>query len=120
MKRSQDIAMVALIVLVGVVVVFIATQGDRATTAGAIGFLFMTLGWVGMYFLLKRELPDHPLAKVSYVRVDVMPGGRARRSRALLDLVATHWTRHGMDLWMGLLVSGLVMIIAAVLWKWLG
>jgi hypothetical protein len=48
---------------------------DRVLILGACGFALFTLAWTGMFFRLKRELPEHALVDATYLQ----PSHRFRR-----------------------------------------
>jgi hypothetical protein len=98
--------------MVGLAAVIIAAMARRSPwpeTLVGVGFLAFTAGWVGMYFRLKRESPEHPLAKATLI-------GR-RAARRLFDLIGLHWRRHGLDIWTSLLIAGLVVFALSFVWR---
>lgn len=73
---------------------------------GGIGFSLMTGSWFAIYLRVRRELPDHPLAKANYFSPplrDLFVGTR----------LVTFYNRHyGLDMRSSGLLIGLAMFIA--------
>ncbi len=92
-------------------VVVLVNQSSWPEAAGAFGFLLFTLGWIGMHRRLPRELPDHLLARTSYVL-----GPRGSRRRNFFALISLHWERHRFDTWTALLSLGLLMLVGVLAW----
>ena len=109
MRSAHDAILVGLVGLAAVMAVVVARRSQWPETLMGVGFLAFTAGWVGMYFRLKRELPEHPLAKATLI-------GR-RAARRLFDLIGLHWTRHGLDIWTSLLIAGLVVFALSYVWR---
>jgi hypothetical protein len=51
---------------------------DPMLTLGVCGFALFTFAWVGMYFRLKRELPEHALVAATYLNLSTGIVGRRR------------------------------------------
>ena len=110
---TNDIMMRILLgVVVLVTILALAQQPFNFTVAlGAVGFLLLTVGWVTMYFRLRRDLPEHALVGATYFAM-------FRRSRAVSNmfrLIAFHFERHGLDLRSFALVAGVVLLAAAAM-----
>ena len=109
MRSAHDAILVGLVGLAAVMAVVVARRSQWPETLLGVGFLAFTAGWVGMYFRLKRELPEHPLAKATLF-------GRRAAGR-LFDLIGLHWKRHGLDIWTSLLIAGLVVFALSFVWR---
>jgi hypothetical protein len=82
---------------------------------GACGFALFTFAWVGMYFRLKRELPDHALVDATYLNFPTAFGGKRRAGfRNMLALIQFHFNRHRIDPSSMLLIAGLMMLAASL------
>jgi hypothetical protein len=118
MNRTNDVVMWMLIGLASIITIAIILQRpvDWLAILVACGFTLFTIGWAGMYFQLKRELPDHPLVRASYIN---LPVGLGRRRRAgtynMFRLVGFHFERRRIDLWSLLLAAGLAMMAASLI-----
>ncbi len=102
MKRTNDVFMFLLIGLASIVVIVAILQRPLAPVLilGAGGFALFTLAWVGMYYRLKRELPEHALVAATYLNPSTGFGGRRRIGfRNLLALIRFHFERHRIDPW---------------------
>jgi hypothetical protein len=118
MKRTNDILMFLLIGLASIVTIVAVLQRplDWVLTLGACGFAFLTFAWVGMYFRLKREQPDHALVDATYLNLPIGFGGRRRAGfRNMLALIQFHFKRHRFDPWSLLLIAGLAMLAASLI-----
>jgi len=118
MKRTNDFFMFVLIGLTSVITLAVLVQGsaDRVLILGAGGFAFFTFAWVGMYFRLKRELPEHPLVGATYLNNPFgVGGGRRAGLRNMLRLIQLHFERHSMDRWLTLLIGGVAMLAASLI-----
>jgi hypothetical protein len=110
MKRGQDIAIIASIAVVAILTGLMVIRSEWRYAALGMGFLSSTLGAAGMYFRLRRELPDHPLARARYGGWD-----ETERNRNFFALIRVHWSRHRVDIWTALLAVG-ILIMGAVAW----
>ena len=118
MKRTNDFLMWLLIGLASIVTIVALLQRplDWVLTLGACGFALFTFAWVGMYFRLKRELPDHALVDATYLNVPTAFGGKRRAGfRNMLALIQFHFKRHRIDPWSLLLIAGLAMLAASLI-----
>lgn len=118
MKRTNDILMFLLIGLASIVMIVALLQRplDWLLILSACGFALFTLAWVGMYFRLKRELPEHALVDATYLNLSTGIGGRRRAGfRNMLALIQFHFKRHRIDPWSMLLIAGLVMLAASLI-----
>ena len=118
MKRSNDFLMWLLIGLVSIVTIVALLQRplDWVLILGACGFALFTLAWVGMYFRLKRELPDHALVNATYLNLSIGIVGKRRAGfRNMLALIQFHFKRHRFDPWSLLLIAGLAMLAASLI-----
>ena len=80
------------------------------------GLALFTLAWVGLYFRLKRELPEHALVDATYLNCSTGFGGRRRAGfRNMLALIQFHFERHRRDRWSMLLIAGVVMLAASLI-----
>ena len=113
MRRTNDYLMFLLIGLVSIITLAVLLQRpvDRVLVLGACGFALFTLAWVGMYFRLKRELPEHALVDATYL--NFFAGWRRAGFRNMLALIQLHFERHRIDLWSMLLIAGVVMLAAS-------
>jgi hypothetical protein len=117
MARTNFVLMLLLIALSSVIagVVFFQRPLDLTAILGAGGFALLTFGWTGMYFRLKREMPQHGLVDAMYLN---LPRGFGQR-RAGLDnvvrLIRLHFARHRVDVWSTLLIAGLGMLAASLI-----
>jgi len=118
MKRTNELLMFTLAGLVAIVVIAVLLQrpADWLAILGACGFALFTFAWIGMYFRLKRELPEHALVEASYLNLGF---GLGRRRRAgfhnMLRLIRLHFERHGIDRWSTLLIAGLAIVAASAI-----
>jgi hypothetical protein len=118
MKRTNDILMFLLIGLVSIITIAVLLQRpiNLVLILGACGFAVFTLAWTGMYFRLKRELPEHALVDATYLNLPIGFGGRRHAGvRNMFRLVQFHFERHHIDRWSMLLISGLVTMLAALI-----
>ena len=118
MKRTNDILMFLLIGLASIVTIVALLQRplDWLLILSACGFALFTLAWVGMYFRLKRELPEHALVDATYLNLPTGFGGKRRAGfRNMLALIKFHFERHRIDRWSMLLIAGLVMLAASLI-----
>jgi len=118
MKRTNDFLMWLLIGLVSIVTIVALLQRplDWVLILGACGFALFTLAWVGMYFRLKRELPDHALVNATYLNLSIGIVGKRRAGfRNMLALIQFHFKRHRFDPWSLLLIAGLAMLAASLI-----
>jgi hypothetical protein len=117
MKRTNDVVMFSLIGLASIVTLAVLLQrpADPVQILAACGFMVFTLGWTGMYFRLRRELPEHVLVEATYLNFPT-GFGRQRRIgfRNMLDLIRVHFDRHHGDVWSILLIAGLVLLAASL------
>lgn len=115
-RSLQDTLIFGLIGLIALITIAILLQRpfEWRLTMVAFGFMLITIAWAGMYFRLKRELPDHPLARARFVDVRWGYRGRAKGQRLLWRLVRFHFERHRFDLWSMLLIAGLMLFLAAI------
>ena len=115
MKRTNDFLMFTLIGLASIITIVVLLQRpvDWMLILGACGFTLFTVAWTGMYFRLKRELPDHTLVAATYLN---LPTGVGRQRRAgfrnMFRLIQFHFERHRIDGWSMLLIAGLAMMLA--------
>ena len=118
MTRTNDYLMFLLIGLVSIITIVVLLQRpvDRVLVLGACGFALFTLAWVGMYFRLKRELPEHELVDATYLNLPSGIGGQRRAGlRNMVRLIQFHFERHGIDRWSMLLIAGVVMLAASLI-----
>lgn len=118
MKRTNDFLMWLLIGLVSIVTIVALLQRplDWVLVLGACGFALFNFAWVGMYFRLKRELPDHALVNASYLNLSIgIVGNRRAGFRNMLALIQFHFKRHRVDPWSLLLIAGLAMLAASLI-----
>lgn len=112
MKRTNVFFMVTLAGLVAIVMIAVLLQSpaDWLMILGAGGFSLFTVAWIGMYFRLSRELPEHALVTATYLNLGI---GFGRQRRAgfynMLHLIRLHFERHRVDPWSILLIAGLAM-----------
>jgi hypothetical protein len=116
MTRVHDAILVLLVALIVMIIATMARGRQWADATAVTGFLCLTVAWIAMYVQLRREDPDHPLARASYVGRRNASNGRWNGSN-VFDLVGLHWQRHRMDTWITLLILGLAVMAAAALWK---
>ena len=116
MKRSNDYLMFVLIGLASIITLVVILQRtvNWVVVLGACGFTLFTLGWAGMYFRLKRELPDHALVDATYLNLPSGFGGRRAGLRNMVGLIQLHFRRHGIDLRSILLLAGVAMLAASL------
>jgi len=117
MKRTNDFLMWLLIGLVSIVTIVAVLQRplNWVLILSACGFALFTFAWVGMYFRLKRELPDHALVNATYLNLSIGFGSKRRAGfRNMLALIQFHFKRHRVDLWSILLIAGLVMFAGSL------
>ena len=117
MKRTNAFLMFLLIGLAAIITLAVLLQRpvDRVLVLGACGFMLFTLAWVGMYFRLKRELPEHALVEATYLNLPIGFGGKRRAGlRNMFGLIQFHFRRHSMDRWSMLLIAGLAMLAASL------
>ena len=118
MKRTNDFLMVLLIGLASIITLAVLLQRpvDRVLVLGACGFTLFTLAWVGMYFRLKRELPEHALVDATYLNLAIGFGGQRRAGLGnMFRLIQFHFERHSIDRWSTLLIAGLAMLAASLI-----
>lgn len=111
MKQTNDFHMFVLIGLASIITIGVVLQRpvDWLLILVACGFTLLTVAWAGMYFQLKRELPDHALVGASYLNLPVGFGRRAG-ARNMFRLIQFHFERHRIDRWSMLLMAGLAMM----------
>ncbi|HUO82247.1 MAG TPA: hypothetical protein VM616_05250 [Gammaproteobacteria bacterium] len=117
MKRTNDYLMWLLIGLASIITIVVILQRplDWLLILVACGFALLTVAWTGMYFLLKREQPEHALVGASYLNLPVGVGRHRRAgTRNMFRLIQFHFERHGIDRWSLLLAAGLTMMAAGV------
>ncbi len=81
MKRTNDfVVMFTLAGLVAIVMIAVLLQSpaDRLLILGACGFTLFTLAWIGMYFRLRRDLPEHALVNETYLNLGIGFGAGGR------------------------------------------
>ena len=108
--------MFLLIGLVSIItaVILLQPSTDLRTTLAAVGFALFTIGWTGMYFRLKREVPGHALVNATYLNVGSGWTGHGRAGfRNLVRLVRLHVERHRADLWSVLFAAGGLLLAAS-------
>lgn len=118
MKRTNDVLMFSLIGLVSIVTIVAILQRplNPLLILGAGGFALFNFAWVGMYFRLKRELPEHALVNATYLNLSTGISGRRRAGfRNMLALIQFHFKRHRIDPWSMLLIAGLAMLAASLI-----
>ena len=118
MKRTNDILMFLLIGLASIVTIVAVLQRplNWMLILSACGFAFFTLAWVGMYFRLRRELPEHALVDATYLNLSAgFGGGRRAGFRNMVALIQFHFKGHRIDLWSILLITGLVLFAASLI-----
>jgi hypothetical protein len=118
MKRTNDFLMFSLIGLASIITIAVLLQRpvDRVLILGACGFTLFTLAWAGMYFRLKRELPEHALVDATYLNLPIGFGGQRRAGfRNMFRLIQFHFERHRIDRWSMLLIAGLAMLAASLI-----
>ena len=117
MKRTNDYLMFLLIGLVSIITVGVLLQRpvDWVLVLVACGFALFTLAWVGMYFRLKRELPEHALVHATYLNLPTRFGGRRAGLRNMFRLIRLHFERHSFDRWSMLLIAGGAMLAASLI-----
>lgn len=115
-RSLQDRLIFGLIGLIALITIVVLLQRpfEWRMAMGASGFLLGTIGWAGMYFRLKRELPDHPLARAQRVQVRWGYRSRAKGQRLLWRLVRFHFERHRFDLWSMLMIAGLMLMLVSI------
>jgi hypothetical protein len=111
MRNANDGQMLVLLGAVSTVAIVAAVQqpDDTIVLMAAGGFMLFTAAWVGMYFRLKREVPDHALVDAPYFDV----WGRRRGARSMVQLIRVHFARRRFDLWTLALVAGLLLLAIA-------
>lgn len=118
MKRTNEFVMFTLAGLVAIVMIAVLLQSpaDRLLILGVCGFTLFTLAWIGMYFRLRRELPEHALVNATYLNLGI-GFGRERRAGFynMLRLIRLHFERHRIDWWSILLIAGLAMVAVSAI-----
>jgi hypothetical protein len=109
--------MFVLLGLVSIVTFGVLRQrsADTSLLLGALGFALFTCAWVGMYFTLKREAPDHPLVGATYFNLPLGFGPRRTGFRNLVRLVRYHVERHRADRWSIIGIVGLAMLAVSLI-----
>jgi hypothetical protein len=109
--------MFLLIGLVSIITVVVLLQRpvNWVLVLSACGFALFTFAWVGMYFRLKREQPEHALVHATYLNLPTGFGGRRAGLRNMFGLIQFHFARHSFDRWSMLLIAGGVMLAAALI-----
>lgn len=117
-KRTNTVLMFVLIALSSIITVAVVLQRPMrpGLILGTSGFAMFTFAWTGMYFRLKRELPEHTLVTATYLNLPgVFLSERRVGLRNMLRLIQLHVERHHIDLWSALLVAGLAMLAASLI-----
>jgi len=117
MRRTNDYLMFSLIGLTSIITlaVFLQRPVDRLLVSSACGFTLFTLAWVGMYFRLKRELPEHALIDATYLNLPIGVGRQRRAGfRNMFRLIRFHFERHASDRWSMMLIAGLAILAASL------
>lgn len=118
MNRTNVYFMFTLAALVAIVMISVLLQSpaDWRLILGAGGFSAFTFAWIGMYFRLRRELPDHALVNATYLNLEI---GIGRERRAgfynMVRLIRLHFERHRADLWSILGIAGLAMFAVSAI-----
>jgi hypothetical protein len=118
MKRTNDLLMFLLIGLASIVTVVTVLQRppDLMVVLASCGFTLFTLAWTGMYFRLKRDLPQHALVDATYLNLPTgFGGGRRAGLRNMFGLVQLHFERRGVDRLSILLIAGLAMLAVSLI-----
>jgi hypothetical protein len=117
MKRANDFLMFTLIGLASIITIAVLLQRpvDLGLILGACGFTLFTVAWTGMYFRLKRELPDHALVSATYLNLPKGFGQRRAGFRNMFRLIQFHFERHRIDPWSMLLIAGLAILAASLI-----
>jgi len=116
-KRTNTVLMFVLIALSSIITVAVLLQRPLSLDLilGTSGFALFTFAWTGMYFRLKRELPEHTLVTATYLNLPgVFLSERRVGLRNMLRLIQLHVERHHLDPWSALLVAGLAMLAASL------
>lgn len=80
----------------------------RAAVGGT-ALTLLTGSWLTIYRRVRKDLPDHPLAQASYLRLGLRDWNLGVR------LVVFYFRRYGLDVRSGLLVVGLAMLVLPVI-----
>lgn len=118
MNRTNVFFMFGLAGLVAIIMITVLLQSpaDWLLILGASGFSLFTFAWIGMYFRLRRELPEHALVSATYLNLGI---GFGRQRRAgfynMVRLIRLHFERHRVDLWSILGVAGLAMVAVSAI-----
>jgi hypothetical protein len=118
LNRTNVFFMFTLAGLVAIIMITVLLQSpaDWWLILGAGGFSLFTFAWIGMYFRLRRELPDHALVNATYLNLGI---GIGRERRAgfynMVRLIRLHIERHRVDLWSILGVAGVAIFAASAI-----
>lgn len=96
------------LILTGIMIFFLLALGEQVPwylPVGGIGFSLVTGSWFAIYLRVRRELPDHPLAKANYFTPPL-------RDWFVGTRLVTFYVRHyGLDLRSWVLLIGLAMLV---------
>jgi len=81
-----------------------------------VGFLFVLVGWFGMFFRVRRDHPNREVSRYgSYTGPRVF--GFKFEGRSAFSLLRFYWQNYGVDAWLSITALGvLLMVIAALGW----
>ena len=98
------------------IVVILQRPLDSLLILVGCGIALFTFAWTGMYFVLKREQPEHTLVGASYLNLPIGLGRHRRAgTRNMFRLIQFHFERHRIDHWSLLLAVGLAMMVAGAI-----
>jgi hypothetical protein len=77
-----------------------------------VGFVLLLAGWFGMFFRVRKDLPNREVGKyVSYMGPSVF----GLRRRSAFSLVSFYWQHYGVDAWVLMAAVGVLLIVIAAL-----
>jgi hypothetical protein len=83
-------------------------------TLTIVGFILLLAGWFAMFFRVRRDFPNREVSKYGTYTGPRVFGFRLT-GRSGFSLVRFYWQHYGLDLWISLAASGVVLIVIAAI-----
>ena len=79
-----------------------------------LGLVLLLVGWFGMFFRVRRDHPNHNVAKYgSYTAPRAF--GLRFGGRSAFSLVMFYWQHYGVDAWLSAAALGVILFVIAAL-----
>lgn len=83
-------------------------------TLAILGFVFVLVGWFGMFFRVRKDFPNREVGKYgSYTGPRVL--GLKFGGRSAFSLLTFYWRHYGVDAWFSVAALGILLIVIAAL-----